>query len=126
VFDESGAELKVDEIDPAQIDDRKPTWEAYSAANDEKLRLERERTQLHEYQDKLDSARERLDDPKLSKNELEALDKELGEAMPDRVRQNAGLDPKAPEAPADNDDVGPAAQRAHAVAQQRHTDFAPT
>ena len=91
VFDENGTEIKADQIDPAEIDDGKPTWEVYNAAREEKLQLERERTQLHEYQDKLDSARERLDDPKLSKDELEALDKELGEAMPDRVKADLGM-----------------------------------
>ena len=88
VFDESGAELKADEIDPKRIDDRKPRWEDFQDARKEEQRLEQERDDLHEYQGKLDKARDRLDDPNLTKKELDALDKELGNTMPDRVRAN--------------------------------------
>ena len=84
----NGQEVSAEIIKPEQIADSKPRWEDYLEADDRKKQLEAERGELLEYQDKLDKARERLDDPNLSKSELDALDKELGEAMPDRVRSN--------------------------------------
>lgn len=99
VFDENGQEVKPEEVRPEQIDDRKPRWEAFDAITERQTRLVQERGDLLEYQGKLDKARERLDDPKLSKGQLDALDKELGQSMPDRVRTNLGE--KAPASEAD-------------------------
>lgn len=90
VFDEFGAELKADEITPDAIDNAKPRWEAFSAARDEEKRLVQERKDLGDYQEKLDRARERTKDPKLTEDELLALDKELGNGMPERVRKLTG------------------------------------
>lgn len=98
VFDETGTEMRPDEIKPEQIDDRKPRWETFQAAKTEELRLGQERADLHEYQGKLDTARERLDDPKLTKNELDALDKELADTIPDRARNNLDLKDRGAEA----------------------------
>lgn len=90
IFDESGVEIKADEITPDAIDNAKPRWEAFSAARDEEKRLVQERKDLGDYQEKLDRARERTKDPKLSEDELSALDKEIGNAMPERVRKLTG------------------------------------
>ncbi|WP_147283784.1 hypothetical protein [Bosea caraganae] len=90
VFDEFGAQLKTEEIDPQAIDDAKPKWEAFDAAGIEMDRLAKERTELIDYQSKLDRSRERAKDSKLTEGELSALDKELGETMPDRVRKLTG------------------------------------
>ena len=90
VFDEFGAQLKPEEIDPVSIDNAKPRWEALQAAHHEAKRLDTERNDLLDYQAKLDRARERTKDPKLTDDELSALDKELGESMPERVRKLTG------------------------------------
>lgn len=96
VFDEFGQEIKAEELRPDQISDDKEKWEDYLGAKDEEVRLAEERKELIEFQEKLDDARERLDDPKLTEQELEALDKELGEAMPDRVKTVLGHDAGEP------------------------------
>ena len=90
VFDELGVELKAEEIAPESIGDDKPKWEMFFGSRKEERRLVEERKDLVDYQDKLDQARERTKDPKLTEGELSALDKEFGESMPDRVRKLAG------------------------------------
>lgn len=90
VFDEFGAQLKADEIEPQMIADSKPKWETLTAALTEAKRLNDERKELIDYQAKLDTARERTKDPALTEDELSALDKELGQSMPDRVQKLTG------------------------------------
>ncbi|PTM40513.1 hypothetical protein [Bosea sp. 124] len=90
VFDEHGAELKPADVAPESISDEKPRAEAYFERRTEERRLVEERKGLHDYQTKLDTARERVKDPTLTENELSALDKELGQSVPDRVRKLVG------------------------------------
>lgn len=92
VFDENGQEVSPDVIDPAAIDNKKPKWEAFKAEKDEEVRLESERGQLLEYQDKLDNARERLDNGEITTKELDALKGDLEKSMPDAVRAKIGND----------------------------------
>ena len=80
VFDEHG-ELSPDEIDPSL-----PTWEAYAPLMHESARLTAERTEILEFQDRLDDAREQIAEGEISEADLEALDADLLEAMPDAVR----------------------------------------
>lgn len=90
VFDELGVELKADEVTPESIADDKPKWERFFGVRKEERRLVEERKDLVDYQEKLDRARERTKDPKLTEDELSALDKELGQSMPERVRKLSG------------------------------------
>lgn len=90
VFDEFGAEIRAEDLSPAAIDPRAPKWEQYDAAGKQLQGLVSERKELIDYQEKLDRARERTKDPKLTEDELSALDKELGQSMPDRVRKLSG------------------------------------
>lgn len=92
VFDENGTELKANEIDPNTISDKKTKWEDFQEAHQTRDALVDERRQLLEFQGKIDDARERLEDPELTEDELKALDKELGEAVPDRVRKTLERD----------------------------------
>lgn len=99
VFDISGAELSPEEIMPEEISSQAPTWEQWTTALQEKHQLTEERTELLEFQDKLDTARERLDEGTLTADELHGMDAELSELMPERVRklvepQNEPEDPK--------------------------------
>lgn len=88
VFDEHGVEITQDELDFELIDDKAPTWEAFSRGVEERANLVAERESLFEYQQKLDDARERISEGEISEAELEELDNDLLEVMPDRVREH--------------------------------------
>lgn len=87
VFDEHGHELSPEVIDPARIDEKKPKWETFSAANDELAQLNRERQQLLDYQSRLDKSRERIDRKEITNGDLDRLERDLQSSMPDAVRQ---------------------------------------
>lgn len=86
VFDEHGDELSPEIVDPAAIADHRPTWETYSDALDRRDALEAERTELIEFQERLDEARERLDDEGLTTDDLDELGADLEAAMPAPIR----------------------------------------
>lgn len=93
VFDEFGAEVQADEVDPLQIDDSLPTWEAFSAKNDLEQTLEAERAQIFEFQEKVDAARDQVAEGDISEADLDALDADLLDTMPPAVRDHvAGLE----------------------------------
>ncbi|MEP5730830.1 MAG: hypothetical protein ABJL67_15840 [Sulfitobacter sp.] len=93
VFDEYGTEVGQDEIDPIMIGDDRPSWEAFSEGLEQEAALTAERTQILEFQDEVDAARERVDGGEISEAELAELDAELLEMMPDAVRGHADLAP---------------------------------
>ncbi len=85
VFDEFGQEVSSGELDFDLISDKQPTWETYqkdTATRDEILAGKED---IHVYQEKLDEAREQVSEGDISAAELEALDEELLEMMPDAV-----------------------------------------
>ncbi len=86
VFDEFGTEVQAGEVDPLQIDDSRPSWEAFSAKNDLEQSLEAERAQIFEFQEKVDNARELIAEGEISEADLEALDADLLDAMSATVR----------------------------------------
>ncbi|MGE0283423.1 MAG: hypothetical protein AB7P20_22780 [Rhizobiaceae bacterium] len=86
VFDEFGAELGRDEIDPSMIEDARPRWETYEPELEQFRALERERAEILDYQEKLDEARQRLDDGDLTRKEYDALRDDLKTNMPAKVR----------------------------------------
>ncbi|CTQ58134.1 hypothetical protein [Roseibium album] len=88
VYDEHGQKLGQDEFDPATIPDAHPTWEEYEPVFLEKQRLLEERQELIEFQEKLDHARERTGDEELAQHELQELEVELEQALPDMVAIN--------------------------------------
>ncbi|MGJ8629121.1 MAG: hypothetical protein ACSHXB_19340 [Sulfitobacter sp.] len=92
VFDEHGAEVAQDEVDPMMISDERPTWEAYSEGVELEATLTAERTNILEFQAQVDAARERVDDGEISEADLAELDADLLEAMPDAVRSHAGIE----------------------------------
>lgn len=101
VFDEHGQQLSLDTIDPRSIDDKKPTWEAFSIEKDRADQLAREREQLFDYQARLDAARERLDKGEITNGELDEIKADLAAHMPDAVRRKVEAEkPKADAAPA--------------------------
>ncbi|MGH1330672.1 MAG: hypothetical protein ACRBBK_07305 [Paracoccaceae bacterium] len=98
VFDEHGTEVSSLVLDPQLIDPALPSWEAYSADITIQTELTAERTAILDYQERLDVAREEIDGGEISEADLEALDADLLDAMPDAVRANVpGLEPSEPE-----------------------------
>lgn len=86
VFDEFGEELSADEIDFDLIGPDRPTWEAYSAERALENDLVAERTEILEFQERVDAAREQIAEGEISEADLEALDAELMDIMPTAVR----------------------------------------
>ncbi|MVA97967.1 hypothetical protein GN330_12000 [Nitratireductor sp. CAU 1489] len=86
VFDEHGEELFGDVIAPGEIDDRRPRWEKFETQWQRLESLEHERTDILDYQQKLDDARERLDEGNLTRGEYEQLREGLKADMPGAVR----------------------------------------
>ena len=86
--------MGADVIHPDAIADGRPTWESYKEKLETRDRLEVEREAIHEYQDKLDHARERSEADDFTKEELDELDAELEADMPLAVkRQMPDYDP---------------------------------
>lgn len=98
VFDEHGQELSPETIDPAEIDDSKPKWEAFKAEIDAEKRLIEERQDLLAYQEKLDAARKRLDNGEITQQELDRIKDELVADMPDAVREKLGIEQQSTDA----------------------------
>lgn len=86
VFDETGKEVSADTIRPDVIDEKKPVWEDYQAGRQREAKLNEERTELQEYQKKLDDARTRVKEGDLTESELDRMDKDLEKSMPKAVR----------------------------------------
>ena len=108
VFDEHGAELPADVIDPHSIDDHRPRWEPLKALRADEAKLQEERRAIFDYQEKLDQTRARIDKGGVTNKELDALDADLKSTMPAAVRDNLGR--HGPEAGGPNVDIeGPAA-----------------
>lgn len=109
VFDEFGVEVSVEELDPDLIDNNRPTYEEYAADAAALATLEAERTQILEFQVRVDAAREDIANGEISEAELEELDAELLDAMPPTVRSHvSGLKVTAPQT---NRTVEPADQQ---------------
>ncbi len=86
VFDENGAAVSPDVVHPDMIHGG-PSWEAYAAERVRQNQLEQERTQLLQYQARVDQARRAIANQPSTRDELEGLDAGLKEAMPDAVRR---------------------------------------
>ena len=98
VFDEFGGEVSAEELNADLIDPSYPTWEAFSAEVDQRQELTQQRTEILEFQEKVDAAHEQIADGEISEADLDALDAELLDVMPSTVRDHvAGLEPVAAE-----------------------------
>lgn len=86
VFDEFGHEITDDLVDPEQIDDAKPKWEAFQSLNSDFDALSEQRQQLLDYQQKLDDARDRVRAGNVTENELADMRKDLTADMPASVQ----------------------------------------
>lgn len=88
-FDEFGTEVSPDDLDFDLVPENAPTWESFSDAlsRQDDLRreyeeLEQERSDIMEFQGKLDDARDKVSSGELTKDELDNIDRELDEALP--------------------------------------------
>lgn len=88
VIDEHGAAVSHDEVHPDMIPANAPTGEAYLAGLVRQHRLDREQAQLLQYQARVDQARTSVGDKPSTAAELDGLDADLKEAMPDAVRRH--------------------------------------
>ena len=100
VIAESGEDV-TDIIAPDEIDPGTPTWEDYATARDEDAALEAEQEALLDYQRRIDEARERVAAGDMTAEELEDLQAQLEEEMPEAVRARLdGRDPSDTPEPA--------------------------
>ena len=90
VFDEHGAEVPHDVIDPQTIEDSHPKWEAFKAGKATEFELEAERRRLLEFQAKIDGARTRVDKGAISAKDLDTLGADLEANAPPAVRPKLG------------------------------------
>lgn len=86
VFDEFGAEVGPEIVDPDAIGDDAPRWEEYDDKQKAMEALEREQAEILDFQEKLDDARERLDSGEMTQEEYDRLREDLKADMPDAVR----------------------------------------
>jgi hypothetical protein len=101
VIDEEGQSVGQDEVDFELVEG--PDAETYmeilsaeAALQDQQELALQERDQIHAFQEKSDAAREQIAQGDMSEADLEALDAELLDLMPDTVRAHVpGLDPRA-------------------------------
>lgn len=87
VFDEFGVELDASIIHPNEIPDTNPRWEEFVEARNNVLRLEAERTEILDFQQRTDEARERLDGDGLTADDLDEMKDALEADMPLSVRE---------------------------------------
>jgi len=87
VFDEKGTEVTRDELDFDLISPSAPTWEQRLELLGKRNQLTTERKQILEFQEKVDQAREKVADGKISSDELDELDAELSDATPVSVKK---------------------------------------
>ncbi len=94
-FDENGTEVTRDEFDFGLVSKNSPTWEGISSAFSEQDNLiadyksaNMERKQILEFQGKVDAARERVADGKISNDELDDLGADLSAATPASVKKH--------------------------------------
>lgn len=88
VFDQTGIEIMAEELDPDLIDPLAPTWEAFGAEIALRDKYVAERTEIIEYQVRLDAAREQAAGEDITEVELGQLDAELVGLMPTAIQKH--------------------------------------
>lgn len=87
VVDEHGLELGPDEIDPALIEEWRPYYEDFEAEKEVERLLLEERAELIAFQERIDEARELLENDDLTKADIAAIEADLEISMPSAVRR---------------------------------------
>lgn len=108
VFDEFGVEVSSDVIAPNDIPDHLLRWEAARSAMNELEKLEREQTQLLDFQSDLDEAQDLLDSGKMTQEQFEERRQYLRDHAPDGVKAHAkGIDFENDDKPAVTNNAEP-------------------
>lgn len=97
VFDQRGVEVPRDIVAPEQIPDGLPRFGAYKANSDQQTRLLHERQEIHDFQKRVDEARETLDKSGVSAKALDRLGADLEQNMPSAVRRELAGGGPAPQ-----------------------------
>lgn len=97
IFDQNGAEVPHDTVDPASIPDTKTRWETFKAARETEQKLEQNREELLQFQKKVDDARTAVDKPGITAKQLDELDADLKRNMPETVSQKLSGNAPAPD-----------------------------
>lgn len=131
VYDEHGSRVGEDTILADEIPDYKPRAEAYFGKLDAIEAAQRERSEILDFQNQLDDARDHVAEGEISADGLEDLDAKLKESMPTSVRaelpgfegpQNA---PNLAGAFSDSASIGSLAQRVPAALRESSTPLVP-
>lgn len=94
VFDENGTELDASVIDPDQIEDYRPRWEAFHPETDLRDSLIKERSEILKFQEHLVDARDRIAEGDLTVDDLDELEAGLKADAPEAVlRHMPGYEP---------------------------------
>jgi hypothetical protein len=86
VFDQHGVEVPRDIIAPEQIPDSLPKFEVYKANDDKEKSLLETRQEIHDFQKRVDEARETVNNSPASAKALDQLGADLELNMPAAVR----------------------------------------
>lgn len=93
-FDEFGSEVTREELDFDIVSETAPTWESYKELRQQETdlsdtlqSLEQERSEILQFQTKLDDAREEFSGSEITERQLEELDADLDVLMPVSVKQ---------------------------------------
>ncbi|OXT02743.1 hypothetical protein B7H23_07675 [Notoacmeibacter marinus] len=86
VYDEHGQRLSEESVNPDAIADYRPRAESYLENEAALTSLEQQRAAILEFQNHVDEAHEQIAEGGISEKDLDELDSELKEMMPDAVR----------------------------------------
>lgn len=97
VFDEAGQEVPLTEIDMDVFTPDMPTWETIQPEIELRNALNLQRSEILEFQEKVDAARVEASEEGLTDERLEELDAELLDAMPPEIGMHmVGYEPPSP------------------------------
>lgn len=87
VYDETGAQLQLKDVDPDLIEEWRPTSEQYLAGRNAEQALVQEHQQLIDFEQRVQTARERTEDGGMTVKEVEAMRRDLADSAPPAVHR---------------------------------------
>ena len=86
VFDEFGNSVTAEELDFGLIPENAPTWEEWQGALQTKNDLTVQRTEIMEFQEKVDETREKVRTGQFTSDEIDSFENELNSEAPPSVK----------------------------------------
>ncbi|MEP1577200.1 hypothetical protein [Roseibium album] len=83
VFDEHGTEIGADILSPDQIGDDRPKWDQFSDVEGDIQDIDEALAEAITFQEKIEALRSRSEANELTQDELDALEQELDDIVPD-------------------------------------------